>query len=132
MSGGSGLQRVIEHLHPVPHGRVGAALQMGDAADIGADDGLGFDLPQVAEFAVAQLVCKIRVEHAVGARGAAAQVRLAAGSANVETQFAKVLFHAAPELLALLIELIDIEGPQPGTATWANKVEAAIAKATGQ
>ena len=41
-----------------------------------------------------------------------------------------MLFAAAPKLLALLIELIDIEGPQPGTATWANKVEAAIVKAT--
>jgi hypothetical protein len=35
------------------------------------------------------------------------------------------------ELLALLKELIDIEGPQPGTAQWAEKVRAAIAKATG-
>ena len=39
------------------------------------------------------------------------------------------LIAAAPELLALLIELIDIEGPQPGHITWANKVKAAIAKA---
>lgn len=40
------------------------------------------------------------------------------------------LIAAAPELLALLQELIDIEGPQPGHITWANKVKAAIAKAT--
>ncbi len=40
-----------------------------------------------------------------------------------------VLVAAAPELLALLEELIDIEGPCPGTATWATKVRAAIAKA---
>lgn len=37
----------------------------------------------------------------------------------------------APELLALLVELVDIEGPCPGTAAWASKVRAAIAKATG-
>lgn len=41
------------------------------------------------------------------------------------------LIAAAPDLLALLRELIDIEGPQPGTSDWANKVHAAIAKATG-
>lgn len=35
------------------------------------------------------------------------------------------------ELLALLVELIDIEGPQPGTSAWADKARAAIAKATG-
>lgn len=40
------------------------------------------------------------------------------------------LIAAAPELLALLTELIDIEGPQPGHIEWANKVKAAIAKAT--
>jgi hypothetical protein len=33
------------------------------------------------------------------------------------------------ELVALLKELIDIEGPQPGTGGWAEKVIAAIAKA---
>lgn len=33
------------------------------------------------------------------------------------------------ELIALLTELIDIEGPQPGTAKWATKVRAALAKA---
>jgi len=42
------------------------------------------------------------------------------------------LIAAAPDLLGLLQELIDIEGPQPGTAEWANKVRAAIAKATGE
>lgn len=34
------------------------------------------------------------------------------------------------DLLALLQELIDIEGPQPGTSEWAAKVQAVIAKAT--
>jgi hypothetical protein len=42
------------------------------------------------------------------------------------------LIAAAPDLLAVLQELIDIEGPQPGTATWADKARAAIAKATGE
>lgn len=40
------------------------------------------------------------------------------------------LIAAAPELLALLRELIDIEGPQPGHAMWAYKVKQAIDKAT--
>lgn len=42
------------------------------------------------------------------------------------------LIAAAPELLALLKELIDIEGPQPGHIEWARKVQAAIAKAEGR
>lgn len=40
------------------------------------------------------------------------------------------LVAAAPDMLALLQELIDIEGPQPGHGFWANRVEAVIAKAT--
>lgn len=42
------------------------------------------------------------------------------------------LIAAAPELLGLLQELIDIEGPQPGTAGWADKARAAIQRATGE
>jgi hypothetical protein len=42
------------------------------------------------------------------------------------------LIATAPDLLAVLQELIDIEGPQPGTAAWADKARAAIAKATGE
>ncbi len=42
------------------------------------------------------------------------------------------LIAAAPDLLALLIELVAIEGPQPGTSEWGDKARAAIAKATGQ
>lgn len=42
------------------------------------------------------------------------------------------LMAAAPDMLALLQELIDIEGPQPGTSEWAGKVRAMIAKAAGR
>lgn len=42
------------------------------------------------------------------------------------------LIAAAPEMLSLLQELIDIEGPQPGTSAWAEKVRATIAKARGE
>lgn len=38
---------------------------------------------------------------------------------------------ASTEMLALLQELIDIEGPQPGTSAWAEKTRATIAKAMG-
>lgn len=38
---------------------------------------------------------------------------------------------AAPELLQLVQELIDMEGPQPGTAAWADKARALVAKVTG-
>lgn len=40
------------------------------------------------------------------------------------------LIAAAPDLLAVLQELLDMEGPQPGSAVWADKARAAIAKAT--
>lgn len=39
---------------------------------------------------------------------------------------------AATEALALLQELIDIEGPQPGHAEWARKVRTTIDKAAGE
>ena len=41
------------------------------------------------------------------------------------------LIAAAPDMLALLIELVDMEGPQPGTSAWGDKARAVIAKATG-
>ena len=41
------------------------------------------------------------------------------------------LIAAAPDMLALLQELIDIEGPQPGDRQWADKVFAVLAKALG-
>jgi len=41
------------------------------------------------------------------------------------------LIAAAPDLLSLLKELIDIEDPRPGDWAWADKVFAAIAKAEG-
>jgi hypothetical protein len=37
---------------------------------------------------------------------------------------------AAPDMLALLRELVDIEGPQPGHVEWCRKTLAAIQKAT--
>lgn len=40
----------------------------------------------------------------------------------------KTLTPLETELVALLKELVDIEGPQPGTATWAAKVDAILAK----
>jgi hypothetical protein len=36
------------------------------------------------------------------------------------------------ELIALLKELVAIEGPQPGTAQWAAKVNAILSKVEGQ
>ena len=39
---------------------------------------------------------------------------------------AKLCWDMHDELVALLGELIDIEGPQPGTAAWAHKVHAAL------
>lgn len=41
------------------------------------------------------------------------------------------LIAAAPVMLGLLEELIDIEGPCPGTAGWAEKVRSTISAAKG-
>lgn len=38
----------------------------------------------------------------------------------------------SPEMLALLQELIDIEGRLPGTSEWGDKARALVAKATGE
>ena len=70
----SAAQRPIHQRHPMPHRQAAAALQMGDAADVGADDALGLQRVQVAQLAVAQLFGQLWVEHAVGAGRAAAQV----------------------------------------------------------
>jgi hypothetical protein len=51
---------------------------------------------------------------------------------GIEGEFNASLIATAPDLLAVLQELIDIEGPQPGTVAWADKARAAIAKATGE
>lgn len=40
------------------------------------------------------------------------------------------LIAAAPDLAALLAELVDIEGPLPGNAAWAKKVREQLARLT--
>lgn len=42
------------------------------------------------------------------------------------------LIAKSPEMFALLQELIDIEGPQPGSAQWAQKVQKLIAEVEGK
>lgn len=42
------------------------------------------------------------------------------------------LERAAPDLLEVLVELTDIEGPLPGNAAWHGRAMAAIAKAEGR
>ena len=42
------------------------------------------------------------------------------------------LIAAAPDLLATLKELIDLEGPLPGNVAWFNKAVAAVARAEGR
>ena len=86
----------------MPHWQAAAALQVGDTADVGAEHALGLQRIQVAQFAVAQLLGQIRVEHAVGARRAAAKVRLIGRDLDLEAQVGQVLFHTAFELLAVL------------------------------
>jgi len=56
-------QRLIQHFHPVPHGRGGTALQVGDAADVGRNNDLAAQFTQMSEFAVAQFVSHLGMQH---------------------------------------------------------------------
>ena len=84
------------------HRHIGAALQMGDAADVGAGDDVGLELAQVAELAVAQVGGQAGVEPRLGAGRAAAQMRFVVGHAQFETQRIQMGFYAAFELLSVL------------------------------
>lgn len=71
---------------------------------------------------------------AVGAKkpfGVQMIVQVGGDSNIIEAEANARLIAAAPRLLELLIELVDMEGPQPGTSAWGNKARATIAKATG-
>ena len=86
----------------MPYRRGRTALQMRDAADVGGHNHLRFHLAQVAELAVAQLVSNFWLQHGIRAGRAAAQVRLAACSFDVETQRPQVLLNPTAQLLAVL------------------------------
>ena len=83
----------------MPNRRGRAALQVGDAANVGGGDDFGFDFPkggvQIDELSVAQFIRQLGVEHLVSARRAAAQVRLAASDLDGEAQSAQVLLDPA-------------------------------------
>ena len=51
--------------------------------------------------------------------------------ANGEQSELVMLREQRDSLLAILVELVDIEGPQPGTAEWADKAMALIDKCEG-
>lgn len=51
--------------------------------------------------------------------------------ANGEQSEMVMLREQRDALLAILVELVDIEGPQPGTAAWGDKATALIAKCEG-
>ena len=51
--------------------------------------------------------------------------------ANGEQSELVMLREQRDALLAILVELVDIEGPQPGTAAWGDKATALIAKCEG-
>ena len=51
--------------------------------------------------------------------------------ANGEQSELVMLREQRDSLLAILVELVDIEGPQPGTAAWGDKATALIAKCEG-
>lgn len=93
---------LIQQLDPVLHRRGRAALQVGDAADVGRHHHLWRKGIEVAEFAVAQRHRQLGVQHRVSACRAAAQMRFVAGGANGKAQRRQMLFHTAFELLPVL------------------------------
>ena len=93
---------LIQQLYPVFHRRGRAALQMGDAADVGRHHHLWRKGIEVAEFAVTQRHRQLGVQHRVSARRAATQMRFVGGGANGKTQFNQRLLDTAFELLTVL------------------------------
>ena len=41
------------------------------------------------------------------------------------------LIASAPKMFDLLVELIDMEGPQPGNSGWANRVKSLVSEVAG-
>ena len=69
-------QSFVEQLHPMPHRQLGAGLDMRQAADVGGGDDLG--RPDSSAWTLLPSSClrELRLQDRVGARGAAAQVRI--------------------------------------------------------
>ena len=95
-------QRRVHHFYPMAHRHLRAALQMRDAADVGAQYRLRLHLVQVAELAVPQLRGDDRLQHAISTGRAAAQMRFVVGHVQFETQRIQMGFYAAFELLSVL------------------------------
>ena len=68
------LESLIDQLNPMPDGRVGTRLQMGQATDIGRYNDLGARCLEVFYFVVTQLIRQRRLGHGVGAGRTTAQV----------------------------------------------------------
>ena len=75
---------------------------MRDATYVGTQNGLRTHLLKVAELAVAQLGGHGRLQHAVSASRAAAQMRLVGVDLQFEPKRVQMAFHAAFELLSVL------------------------------
>ena len=90
----------------MPYRRARAALQVGDAADVGRKDHvrrlLAEGFVQHAQFAIAQLVRQFGVQHRIRARRAAAQVRFVARGAQLEAELVQVRLHPTAQLLPML------------------------------
>ncbi len=59
----SACERLVDQFDPVPHRRLGAGLQMGQATDIGRHDHLRVGRLQVLQLVVAQLVGQLGLGH---------------------------------------------------------------------
>jgi hypothetical protein len=87
-------------------------LQVLDAADVGRDDRLRLQRAQVPQLAIAQRVRDVGLQHRIGARRAAAQVRFVQRHAHVEAERACAL-DAAAQLLPVLQRARRMVGEQP-------------------
>ncbi len=87
-----------------------------NAADVGGQNALRFELREIAELSVAQLLGQIRLQYRIGAGGAAAHVAFIARRRDIESQRPQVRFHAAAQLEAVLQGAGRVKGNARGAA----------------
>jgi hypothetical protein len=91
----------VEEFDRVEDRQAGGGADLGEAADIAGGDEVGAGGLDVGDLAVAEADGDFRLEHVVGAGGAAAEVALG-GLADGEAGAGKERLRRGPDLLAML------------------------------
>src|SRR5437667_8022228 len=83
------------------HRHAGADLKLCDAADISGSDDLRLDACDVAELALSERACELRLQHVVGAGGAAAEMPFR-NLDYLKARLLQELLRTSMDLLAML------------------------------